>query len=110
MLTLELDTHTYVLTDQQAARLIHKLSGLAAGTLATEIDYLGAGTDWLPTAADLADALYLALYDSVDQSTKLDHPGAYALYQALRVTYTGQPPNALACLYSSLEKIYHSET
>ncbi len=97
----------YPLTRQQSELLIYKLSGMASGAFSKEIDYLGVGKQWLPDASRLADALYLALHDSIAVSIELDQARAFALYQVLRVTYAGQPPNALTCLYESLKKRYH---
>lgn len=106
VLILKSDNRTYTLSRQQAALLIYKLSGMASGAFPREIDYLGAGRDWLPDASRLADSLYLALHESIDVSIDLDHAGAFALYQVLRVTYTGRPPNALSYLYESLKRRY----
>ena len=106
VLTLKSDNRTYTLSRQQAALLIYKLSGMASGAFSREIDQLGAGTDWLPDASRLADSLYLALHESIDVTIELDHAGAFALYQVLRVTYTGRPLNALSSLYESLKRRY----
>jgi hypothetical protein len=106
VLTLKSDNRAYTLSRQQAELLIYKLSAMASGAFSREIDYLGAGKEWLPDASRLADSLYLALHDSIDVSIELDRARGFALYQVLRVTYTGRPPNALTSLYESLERRY----
>ena len=106
MVTLEFSGRAYTLTRQQTALLIYKLSGMAGGAFSKEIDYLGGGEEWLEDAARLADSLYLAFHDRMDVSINLGPPRAFALYQTLRVTYTGLAPNALSCLYESLKTKY----
>lgn len=106
VLTLLFDSQAYPLQRQQVALLIYKLSALASGALPREIDYLGAGEGWLADASRLADSLYLALHDSSGVTIELQSAEAFALYQTLRVTYTGPPDNRLSRLRDSLGTRY----
>jgi hypothetical protein len=101
--TLESGTESYALTEQQVEMLIYKLAGAAKGAFPKDIELLGAGTKWLPAAAELANALQAAKADEDGRPIVLDHASTFALYQILRLTYTGRP-TTLSRLYDSLSE------
>jgi hypothetical protein len=102
--TVELDGEPYRLTSQQVEMLIYKLAGSASGAFPRDVDLLGAGTAWLRGAAELARALQTATADDGAPVT-LDKGRAFALYQILRITYTGRP-TTLSRLYENLFEVY----
>jgi hypothetical protein len=103
--TVELDGEPYRLTSQQVEMLIYKLAGSASGAFPRDVELLGAGTAWLRGAAELARALQRATADAGGPPVTLDKERAFALYQILRITYTGRP-TTLSRLYDSLFEVY----
>jgi hypothetical protein len=103
--TLELRGEPYGLTSQQAEMLIYKLAGSAAGAFPRDVELLGAGSEWLGGAAKLARALQVAMADESGSPVVLDTARAFALYQILRITYTGRP-TTLSRLYDELVEMY----
>jgi hypothetical protein len=91
----------YPLTEEQIEVLIYKLAGAARGAFPKDIELLAAGADWLIPAAELADALNDAQADDEAKPIVLDERLAFALYQVLRLTYTGRP-TVLSRLYDDL--------
>lgn len=96
-----LSSQEYPLTEEQADMLIYKLAGSARGSFPKDIELLGAGTDWLPAAAELAHALNEAKEEDEAEPIVLDESSAFAMYQILRLTYTGRP-TVLSRLYDAL--------
>lgn len=103
--TLELGADTYSLTEQQVEMLVYKLAGSAKGAFPRDIELLGAGAEWLPAAAALADALQAAKADEEGRPVVLDQAKAFALYQVLRLTNFGRP-DTLSRLYDALRETY----
>jgi len=87
--TLEVGSESYLLTGQQVEMLIYKLSGSAQGAFPGDIQRLGAGTDWLPAAGELAERLQEAMADEDGKPVPLDDASGFALYQILRLTQFG---------------------
>jgi hypothetical protein len=106
--TVELHGEPYRLTSQQVEMLIYKLAGSANGAFPRDVELLGAGTEWLRGAAELATALQVAMADEDGIPLPLDTERAFALYQVLRITYTGRP-TTLSRLYDDLFEIYGKE-
>ena len=79
------------MTEEQIEVLVYKLAGSARGAFPKDIEVLGAGTDWLGAAGELATALHEAQADDEADPIALDEQWAFALYQVLRLTYTGRP-------------------
>jgi hypothetical protein len=103
--TVELNGEAYRLTSQQVEMLVYKLTGSANGAFPRDIELLGAGTEWLRGAAELARALQVAVADKEGGPVVLDAQRAFALYQILRITYTGRP-TTLSRLCDHLFEIY----
>jgi hypothetical protein len=107
--TLELSGESYQLTNQQVEMLIYKLAGSARGAFPRDVQMLGVGTGWLRAAAQLAEVLQTAMADEEGKPIILSDKRAYALYQILRITYTGRP-TTLSRLFDVLLEIYaHGE-
>lgn len=102
---LLLGSQEYPLTDEQVEMLIYKLAGSARGAFPKDIELLGAGTDWLLPAGELASALHEAHADDEADPLVLNDGWAFALYQVLRLTYTGRP-TVLSRLYDDLLERY----
>jgi hypothetical protein len=102
---VELGSDSFQLTGQQIEMLIYKLAGSAQGAFPKDIELLGAGSDWLPAAAKLADDLQGAMADEDGNPVCLDPSSAFALYQILRLTYFGSL-TVLSRLFSALNATY----
>lgn len=87
--TVDLEGEQYLLTGQQIEMLIYKLAGSAQGAFPGDIQLLGAGTDWLPAAAKLAEQLQEAMADETGAPVKLNKQTGWALCLILRLTYFG---------------------
>ncbi|HVM56137.1 MAG TPA: hypothetical protein VMT74_01660 [Gaiellaceae bacterium] len=99
VLTLGVDE--YPLTEEQVEMLVYKLAGSARGAFPKDIELLGAGTGWLESAAELATVMHDAQASDDEDSIVLDDHRAFAMYQVLRLTYTGRP-TVLSHLYDTL--------
>jgi hypothetical protein len=102
--TLVLGDEDFALTEHQVEMLIHKLDGSARGAFPKDIELLAAGTEWLPAAGQLANRLQHARSEE-SSAIVLDNGLAFALYQILRLTYTGRP-TVLSRLYDVLFEQY----
>jgi hypothetical protein len=103
--SVELEGQHYRLTSQQVEMLIYKLAGSANGAFPRDVELLGGGTEWLAGAAELARTLHVAMADEDGTPVPLDTARAFALYQILRITYTGRP-TTLSRLYDDLFELY----
>jgi hypothetical protein len=103
MVTIELGGNEYQLSQQTVDLLVYKLAGYAACAFPRDVQLLGAGSDWLPAAGELADALQSAMADEEDASVHLDEPKAHALHQVLRLTQM-TIPSTLSRLADELAK------
>ena len=101
VVTIDFHGTTYPLTKDSVELLIYKLVGYAAGKIPRDVQLLGAGDAWLPTAGKLAAALQSALSDEDGAPVKLDINQAVALHHVLRLTYLTNP-SALARLAEAL--------
>lgn len=78
----------------------------AKGAFPKDIELLGAGTQWLGSAGELAQEMQAAKAGNADPIV-LHQDRAFALYQILRLTYTGRP-TVLSRLYDVLRERYES--
>jgi hypothetical protein len=92
---------TYVMTEHVTRMLEYKASGFARNAFPGDVEQLGAGTKWLADADQLARELQ-AVGRGEAQSIRLTKRTAWALYQILRLTYTGRP-SRLADLADDLQ-------
>lgn len=99
--SIELGANSYPLTQQQVELLIYKLAGYTRGAFPKDVELLGAGAAWLPAAGRLAEQLETGISDEDGRVIALNDATAFALYQVLRLTYTGRP-TTLSRLYDSL--------
>jgi hypothetical protein len=98
---VEFRRQSYPLTKEQVELLIYKLAGYGAGRFPRDVELLDAGDRWLPTAAQLAMALQVALGE--EGVIKLDAKQAFALHQVLRLTRM-TIPSSLASLAEALRE------
>jgi len=105
--TLLVGAERYDLTEEQVDMLVYKLAGSAKGAFPKDIELLGAGTRWLGTAGELAQTMQVAKADDDADPVVLDQDRAFALYQILRLTYTGRP-TVLSRLYDALRELHES--
>jgi hypothetical protein len=99
--TLVLGAEEFTLTEHQVEMLIYKLGGSAKGAFPKDIELLDAGTEWLTGAGELADTLHRTQAGQDSGPIVLGDRFAFALYQILRLTYTGRP-TVLSHLYDVL--------
>lgn len=105
--TLLLGTERYDLTEEQVDVLVYKLAGSAKGAFPKDIELLGAGTQWLTSAGELAHEMQAAKLGGNADPIVLNQDRAFALFQILRLTYTGRP-TVLSRLYDVLRERYES--
>lgn len=89
VVTVTLNADDYSLTEKQVEVLIYKLDGMAKGAFPGDLQLLAAGSDWLPSAGELAADFQRARADEEGEPVIIDQARGFALFQILRLTYFG---------------------
>lgn len=102
---VELGSNEYRLSRQTVELLIYKLAGYGAGAFPRDVQLLGAGSEWLPAAAEMAVQLHAAITDVRTEPIRLHDTWTFALHQVLRLTHM-TIPSPLAQLADDLRSHY----
>jgi hypothetical protein len=104
----ELGDELYEVTDYQADVFVYKLAGFNVGKFPGDRERFNMGTDWLPAAGELAQAIERVRGGEEEGPISLDGSrGAWglALYQVLNLSYMDRPSD-VSRLFDGLVRKY----
>jgi len=102
---LEWNGGEYLMAEHVTRVLEYKASGYGRNAFPADVERIGAGTGWLPAAAEFGRQIQRIQRGESDEAIALTDETAYALFLILTLTYTGRP-SRLADLFDDLSAKY----